>query len=84
MTVLLKSYERMNYHLRSTKMIIGPQKSCQIEKLFVLGSWVDSLMSTRSSCIDQPGFSPVAGGDRWLSWRDAGHAPLASFSGHRE
>lgn len=41
-------------------MIIGPQKSGEIERLFALDRWVDFLMGTRSSCIDQPGFSPVA------------------------
>lgn len=44
-------------------MIIGPQRSCEIERLFVQDSWVDTLMSTKSSCIDQPGFLSVAGDD---------------------
>lgn len=70
------------YELPSTKMIIGPQKSCEIERFFVLDRWVDSSVSTRSSCIDQPGSSSMADGNRWLSWRDAGHAPLAWRIGH--
>lgn len=56
--------------LRASKTIAS-RRSSPIDAFLVLDQWGDALRSTRSSFIDQPGYSSVAG-DRWLDGYDAG------------